>query len=158
MSTNALVRTAWQENVFANIDQGLTSYSRKIELTSQEEIELVYTDDTKKILYWTYVVNSTWKYYYMGTGNNNAREVGFKVEIEHIREKEEGGDDTAFNAVLDAFETLGGLVRTNLSATWDGTVDLWNEPSEVEIDSITIEGRHCWRGKQIYKATKRVAS
>lgn len=157
MTTNALVRTAWAENVFANINSGANSFSRVIEPVSQDEIALCYDANTKKIYGWFYVVTCHEEHNDIG-GGINVRDQIFSVALTHMREKGEGGTDLAHNEVIDAFETLTGLVRTNLTINWDSTVDYWEKPSELEVSSGTWDGKPIWIGKQVFKARKKVSS
>jgi hypothetical protein len=160
MSTNALVRTAWQENVFSNLNGGFNSYPRLIEPISQDEIRLGYDYNTKKIYFWSYVVSNVIAFSTIGGGVNN-RDVKFKVEITHVRERATSNnpkDDTSMNLVIDGFETVAGYVRTNLLTHWDSTVDYYTPPEELEIAADTWDGKPVWRGKQIYTAIKKTAS
>lgn len=157
MSTNALVRTAWAENVFANINAGANSYDRAIEPTSQSEINLGYDANTKRVYVWFYVVTSRDENNEIG-GGAAVREKFFSVALTHMREKGEGGSDSDHNAVIDAFETLNGYVRTNLTTNWDSTVSFYEKPSEVEVTSGTWDGKPVWIGKQIYTARKKLSS
>lgn len=157
MSTNALVRTAWAENVFANINSGANSYSRVIEPKSQTEVALGMHNDTKKVYVWFYPVTVSDEHNIIG-GGFNCRTQNYQVSLTHIQEKIEGANDTAHDAVIDAFETLSGLVRINLGINWDSTVDLYEKASPVEISSGEWGGKPVWIGKQIYTAKKRISS
>lgn len=160
MSTNALVRTAWADNVFANLNAGKNSYQRLLAPTSQDEIALGYDEETKRIYFWEYIVSSLQHFPYIG-GGVNVRKVDFKVEITHWQQRNtqnNPAEDSSMSDVLDAFQTLAGYVRTNLGHTWDSTVDFFETPSEVEIEAAEFDGKPCWKAKQIYKAIKTISS
>ena len=58
MSTNAAVRTAWADDVFANINDGVNSYGYEINRTNQSATDLELGYYNQQVDFFEYVVSS----------------------------------------------------------------------------------------------------
>lgn len=149
MSTNAAVRTAWADKVFANINLGENSYGYSLNRTNQSgtDIELGYYQ--KNIDFWEYVVKSSKIPMLMG-----KYQVRFELEVTHTLNINEDGKGTEQIALIDSFRTINDYVITNLGTKWDNTVDYYEGPTAVTITAETWGGKAVWVGKQTYIAFK----
>lgn len=149
MSSNALVRTAWTDNVFSNINAGENSYAYNLNRTNQSanDIELGYYN--KNIDFWEYVVTSTKTPLLM-----NKYQITFTVELRHTIAVNENSSGVAQIELIDSFRSVNDYVITNLGTKWDNTVDYYEGPQPISITSDLWGGKAVWVGTQIYTAFK----
>lgn len=144
MTTNAQVRTAWQTQVFANINAGANSFPYELWPETRRRRDAgVYN---RKVDFWIYSVRHRINNLLMG-----GEEQHFEVEI--VRTLENDTEATAYNLVIDDFNTtLYSLVKTNLGDTWQGTVDYWEPPIDAPKPIQTeYEERSVWEARVTYK-------
>jgi hypothetical protein len=77
----------------------------------------------------------------------------FQVQVFYYLQ-EADADVSTWSTVRDARETLDDLVRTELGKTWGNTVDYYSGGKLVNLNTVTIGGRVCWRGGITYLAYK----
>lgn len=143
-TTNAQVRTAWQNYVFGNINSGLNAFDYDYWPESRKDrSNLVYN---KRVDFWLYKVNHTVELTMM-----RGEIQHFIVEIARVLENTPGSKSA--NDVIDDFVTLQGLVRNTLGDTWQSTVSFYELPADpVTPEREQFEEVEIWVGRQIYTA------
>lgn len=86
-------------------------------------------------------------------GETGRKNYTYKVQVNYYRKKDTEGN--SWKEVRDFFDTLYTAVTTELSTTWDATVDFF-EPQEdaAEISEFTIDKEPVWRGTYTYTGFK----
>ena len=142
MSTNAAVRTAWADEVFANINNGNNSYDYELNQDSQSDLsKFMYG---KRIDAWSYTVLSR-----EIPAAIITNEIIFDVTVKHYLQQNNDADSSNYNELVDSFRTLGDYVIDNLTQSW-GTVNLdyFEGPSELEVELSSVGGTPTWIGQQ----------
>ena len=142
MSTSAQVQAAWLAAIWQNATMlAITDKMYGFDITTVSEKETARLSYQGKINYFQYLVKRATKV----TGTNSQALYTFTVDVTYTRAHDVKGD--SWTAVRDAFETLTGLVRSSLGATWTQTVDFWREqegpPDIVQLD---FDDDPVWRG------------
>jgi len=149
MTTAAQIRTAWNTKIWTHasvtsITTKIYDFDLKIEST-KEAGRLRYNQE---INFFTYIVTSKERLRLMG-----QREQEFTVEVSYYKRADVDGSN--FNDIMNVLETVTGLVRTELTSSWDSTVDFYRHQSEQpSITQITIDGVAVWLGRFIYLGYK----
>lgn len=149
MSTSALVRTAWFENVWSN--STVLTYTDRIHLhdvlaDSEFDVDLLHYDT--QINFFTCIVQRAHEARMMGSTLYQ-----YQVQVlYHLQQTDVEG--STFNLVQDRLETVDGLVITALGSNWDSTVDYYTGSTARAIELITVSGKRCWRGGYTYQAFK----
>lgn len=79
----------------------------------------------------------------------------FQVEVQYYLQQEESASST-YNALVDRLEAMDSLVRTELTGTWNNTVDFYNGGVPDDISVVTIDNKECWKGSFRYVGIKTV--
>lgn len=143
--SNAAVRTAWEEKVFANINLGRNSFNYDFwPETRKERYEGTVKDLT--VDFWLYQVRSVPRMELIG-----GLVTVYEVEVVRVIEKDETGSN--YNTVIDDLNvTLFGLVKSSLGDTWNGTVQLWRPPTEAPKPERKQFAEHdIWEARVIYE-------
>jgi len=147
MSTNADVRTAWAAQVLANINSGTNSYTYQIQRSKLGGKLLEKGYYNKIVDFYEYSVESVKLHKLMG-----KFQTVFTVKIRHTIEADQSGDN--YTALQDSFQTINGLVITNLGLSWSSTVDFYEGPNDLTILEGDFDSRSTWIGESSYTAFK----
>lgn len=77
----------------------------------------------------------------------------FEVVVQYYLQQEENSSST-YNTLVDRLETVDDLVRTELTGTWNDTVDYYNGGVPEGISVVTIDNKACWKGGFRYLGIK----
>lgn len=149
MSTNAAVRTAWADDVFANINAGVNSYGYEINRTNQSATDLELGYYNQQVDFFEYVVSSVKTPFLMGKYN-----LKFIVTVRRTIQISESGAGTAQQDLIDSFRTINDYVITNLGTKWNNTIDYYEGPADLSISAVTWGGKSAWQGQTTYTAFK----
>lgn len=83
----------------------------------------------------------------------NQTRYTFGVEVQYYLQQADISENT-YPIVRDRLETLDDLVRSELSKTWEGTVDYSPGGRPTPLRQVPIGGRQCWTGGIAYTAIK----
>jgi len=155
MSTSATVRAAWNTKVWLHATiQALTTKIYNYDLHAMIEDSTPHLakalEDTL-VNFIQYRVTKSWEF-----GQTGSYIFKFLVEIEYY--KQANLDGTIDNSIEDAFETIAGLVASELGTSWNATVDHY-EPQEGpgEIAETAIDGRTVYKGSYSFTGTQTVS-
>jgi len=157
LSTSAAVAAAWNTAIWQHAT--ITSITEKIHAFDIADSESEYEDAQlrfqQEINFIQYLVVRASRFGESAGITGSVATHTYTVQVIHVREA--GTDGANWAAVRNFFETLFGLVVSELGTTWAGTVDLW-KPQEgpPRIDQISIDNTPCWRGLYEFSATRRV--
>lgn len=148
MTTLAQIRAAWNTKIWTNAT--VTAITDKIydyDVTTDstfEQSKLRYNQEHNAFIY----VCS--KYERLGMMGTKYEE--FEVDVRYYRKADVAGAN--HKIVLDTFETIIGLVRTELTHTWNSTVGAYRTQSSIPtISQILLEGLPVWLGNYKFFAT-----
>lgn len=151
MTTSALVRAAWNTKIWTNAT--ITALTAKIydyDITTNSTKETAKFYHNQEINFITYLVNRTQRIRLM-----NQIEQRFSVEIRAYKKADTDGVN--YNALITQFETIDALVISQLTTTWNSTMDYYTiQDSPPEISQITLEGIPVWLGKYTYTGIKNI--
>lgn len=141
MTTSAQVRTAWSDNIWDHTTiQALTTKIYDYDITTESTKEFTKLREDQQINCFTYVVSRAERILIL-----NQTEHTFTVRIRYYRQADIPGVN--FNDLITAFETISGLVVSELTSSWDGTVDFYRvQPEPPQISLIQMEGQPVWVG------------
>ena len=77
----------------------------------------------------------------------------FRVSVDYYLQQTDVPEST-YNVVEDRLGVVDGLVISELTTDWNGTVDYYTGATPLEIKPVPIGGRQCWRGGLVYTAFK----
>lgn len=149
MTTAAQIRSAWSTKIWTHatvtaITTKIYDFDLKIEST-KEAGRLRFNQE---INFFTYLVTSKERLRLMG-----QREQEFAVEVSYYKRADVDGSN--FNDIMNVLETITGLVRTELTSSWNSTVDYYRHQGEQPtIEQITIDGVAVWLGRFVYLGYK----
>lgn len=149
MTTAAQIRTAWNAKIWTHatvtaITTKIYDFDLKIEST-KEAGRLRYNQEINAF---TYVVTSAERLRLMG-----QREQEFSVVVSYYKRADVDGSN--YNDIMNVMETITGLVRTELTSSWNSTVDFYrHQPGQPQITEITIDGVPVWLGRYSYLGYK----
>lgn len=148
MTTLAQIRSAWLANIWNHATiQAITTKIYNYDITLDSTFEYSKLRYNQEFNAFVYIVT---KYERLGFGGTKYDE--FEVEVRYYRKADVEGNN--FNTVLETFETLFGLVRTQLSHTWGGTVGAYRtQESAPTLSQVTLEGVPVWLGTYKFFAT-----
>lgn len=151
MSTSGEVRAAWDSKIWTNAT--ITALTTKIydyDITTGSTKETAKFYHNQEINFITYLVNRTQRLRLMG-----QVEQTFNVEIRSYKKADTDGVN--YNDLITQFETIDSLIISQLTSTWDDTVDYYTIQSSVpEISLITLDGIQVWLGKYTYTGIKNI--
>jgi hypothetical protein len=149
--TLSSISDAWEDYVFENASiTAISSKALAYEHTETTEKGLSAIRENQKINFWEYVVTEARQFIEVGTATPAAT---YTVEVRYTIEKDIAGD--AHADCRDAIETLLDTVKTNLGASWQGTVDYYQfQPDAYAIESGEIAGVPVWRAMNRFTAYK----
>jgi hypothetical protein len=156
MSTSKDVREAWSDKVWVHKDvQGMTSrvFLYDVSVDSAFNVAELYYGASGRmpsINFFLCLVRRQHEPLIMG----NTRYT-FQVQVQYYLQQEESSSNT-YNTLVDRLETVDTLVRTELTGSWDNTVDFYNGGTPQDISVVTIDDKACWRGGFTYLGTKTV--
>lgn len=153
MSTSAQVQTAWEDAIWENATiLAITDKIYGFDITTISEAETQRLSYQGEINYFQYLIRRSSQY----TGTASQAEYRFTVDVTYTLVHDVGGEN--WKAVRDAFETLIGLVRSSLGATWTQTVDFWREQEgPPEIVQIDFDGDPAWRGSYRFTGFQQIS-
>jgi hypothetical protein len=77
------------------------------------------------------------------------------VDVQYYLQQEESASST-YNMLVDRLEAVDDLVRSELTGTWDDTVDYYNGGIASDVSVVPIDSKACWKGGFVYTGTKTV--
>lgn len=149
MSTNAAVRTAWADNVFASINSGENAFDYDIVGDSQAELSKL--NYGQRIDAWSYTVTSSevaW--------GVRITKLTFTVTVKHWIQQNNDADGSNYNELIDSFRTVNDYVLDNLGSQWDSTVDYYTGPTVPAVSVVSINGTPCWFAQVVYTGIKQI--
>jgi len=149
VTSNAVIRTAWADNVFININNGENSYGYELNRTNQSATDLELGYYKQQIDFWEYFVVSTKQPRLMGKYQEK-----FTLTVRHSLAISENGAATSHQNLMDSLRTVNDLVITNLGTKWDNTVDYYEGPNDPSLSADTWGGKAIWTATQTYTAFK----
>ena len=153
MSTSAQLETAWDAVWNHATIQALTDKIHKYQVTTESEIENEALYYGTKVNFFEALTGRAQRF--LETGDTVGATVSYvyTVEINYYRELDTTGAN--HSAIRDAFETIFGLVVSELGYTWGGTVDIWNPEETIPtIVEFLLNNKKCWKGTARYFAEK----
>jgi hypothetical protein len=156
MSTSEDVRNAWQDKVWEHKDvKAMTSkiFLYDVSIDSAFDVANLYYGPPGKyptINFFLCLVRRQHEPLIMG----NTRYT-FEVIVQYYLQQEENSSST-YNTLADRLEKVDDLVRTQLTGTWDDTIDFYNGGVPENISVATIDNKACWRGGFTYLGTKTI--
>ena len=157
MSTAAQVQAAWVSAIWQHAT--ITAITDKIygyEVTTASEKEVNNISFDQGINFIEHVTTRTPGQRELG-GQGSAL-CTFLVEVRYTKEKYKPGDafdGDAFTDVRNFFDTLVGLIESELGSNWDSSVDYFDYPDAgLELIEQEVAGRACWRGIQRFQGVQ----
>ena len=150
MTTNAQVREAWRDLVFAALPgAGVNAFDNQVLPETRRERKSCMLN--KRIDYWQYIVSNV-----PTPGMLGAEIQSFEVQVTRVIQKD--ADNAAFNEVLDDIsEALYDKVKTGLGDTWNGTVQQWDPPAgQPKVVEDNFGEERVWKCTVVYKAQNQV--
>lgn len=139
MATIDQIRTEWDSTVWAS--SSILEPVFPYEFTEESEKETAALRYNGRINFWTYTIELATQFMMA-----SRRSDEWTVTVSYYLEHSANGDN--YNAVLDKWETLYTLVRTDLGLTWGNLVGGYNHQIEpLAVEQITIDSRKVWRFK-----------
>lgn len=131
----------------------LTSRFHKFQVSKESEHEMQALYHGQEINFFEILTGRSQRYLESGQTIGGSITYDYLVEVNYYRAINPSGSN--FTAIRDAFETLFSLVTTELGATWQDTVEIW-QPDDVipAINEELINNIKCWKGTTRYTATK----
>lgn len=153
MSTAAQVRAAWETAILEHATiQAITPRYFLFEVTQNSEAETDRLFFGKELNYIQCIVTRSNEFQALG-----ELQYTYTVDITYTRRFDVDGDN--YLAVVDFFDTLFSLVRTELGDSWDSTVDYWRpQEGPAEITQIEFENEPAWRGAYRFTAFKKISA
>lgn len=154
MSTSEVVRAAWQDKIWQHKDvRAMTSrtFLYDVSVDSAFDVANLYYGAPGKyptINFFLCLVRRQHEPQIMG----NTRYT-FQVQVQYYLQQEENSSST-YNILADRLETVDDLIRTELTGTWDNTVDYYNGGVPNDISVVTIDNKACWKGGFTYLGIK----
>ena len=154
MSTSAQVRTAWNTYVLQHATlQAFTNKIHLFEVIEDSEAALELTRYDTEINFAQCLIARGQAYAESSQPAGTSVQYNYQVEVTYIREADPAGNN--WLAVIDFFDTLQDLVRTQLGVTWVGTVDFFRpQDGTVAIEAIDYDNTKAWRGTFRFVAAK----
>ena len=147
------IRTAWQTQIFANATvQAWTPNYFSYDVTKEFEKEVSLFLYSTEINFFVFLVNR-----FREEGKSGRASFTFPVIVKYHLEVDPEGLN--YNRVLDRLESLDSLVISQLTRTWNSTVDFYrsqSDPISMSIDEI--DGRSYWIGQVTYTGFKEGAN
>lgn len=154
MTLSSVIEAAWDAAIWTHADiLAITDRIHKFQVTTDSEYEVSRLYFEEKINFFEVF---TGRYQnYLQTSSTVGRTIQYHYIVEVNYYKEVGTDGSHFTDVRDAFETLFGLVVSELGDTWSSTVDIWNPDNAIPtIAETTISNKKCWKGTYRFFAEK----
>ena len=154
MSSSEVVRAAWQDKIWQHKDvRAMTSrtFLYDVSVDSAFDVANLYYGAPGKyptINFFLCLVRRQHEPQIMG----NTRYT-FQVQVQYYLQQEENSSST-YNILADRLETVDDLIRTELTGTWDNTVDYYNGGVPNDISVVTIDNKACWKGGFTYLGIK----
>jgi hypothetical protein len=135
------VETVWSEKIFQHEDLLAISSNvidHEYRQDSNAELEELYqegTDGIGRLNFWEYVITKAEEV--TEVGGQSRPQYQFNVDVQYTLEQDVAG--TAQKIVVEAIETLCGLVRSELGGTWstlDAKIANQVTPEPVQKDEI----------------------
>lgn len=150
------VRNAWEDKIWSHVSvKNITSriYLHDVNVDSAFNMADLYygtPNSLPTINFFLCLVTRQQEPQIMG----NTRYT-FQVRVEYYLQQEETSSNT-YNMLIDRLEIVDDLVRTELTGTWDDTVDFYDGGTTQEVSVVTIDNKACWKGGFVYVGTKTV--
>lgn len=149
--TQSDVRSLWDSNIWQHLTiLALTDRIYNRDLSTEalgQDAALRYAQNVN---FFNYIVRR-----YVEAQIGNTYVYRFTVDVYYTHEDKAGID--AYNKVLDAFETIESLVRSEMGSHWDGLMDDYQlQQQPIDITQTDINNVICWRGHQVYTAFKKI--
>jgi hypothetical protein len=154
MSSSEVVRAAWQDKIWQHKDvRAMTprTFLYDVSIDSAFNVANLYYGAPGKyptINFFLCLVRRQHEPQIMG----NTRYT-FQVQVQYYLQQEENSSST-YNILADRLETVDDLIRTELTGTWDNTVDYYNGGVPNDISVVTIDNKACWKGGFTYLGIK----
>jgi hypothetical protein len=147
------IRTAWEDNIFEHATvQAWTPNYFMYDVTKEFEKEVSLFNHEGEINFFVCLVNR-----FREEGKSGRASFTYPVIVKYHLEVDPDGLN--YNYVLDRLETLDSLVISQLTRTWDGTIDFYRSQSEpISITSETVDGRTYWIAQVTYTGFKEGAN
>lgn len=137
MATIDQIRTEWETTVWA--DSSIVEPVLPRAYTEESEKETAALRYQGRINFWTYTVELATQFMMA-----NRRSDEWTVTVGYYLEHSANGDN--YNLVLDKWESLYTLVRTNLGLTWGDLVGGYNHQTDpLTVEQVEIDNRKVWR-------------
>jgi hypothetical protein len=157
LSTAAQVETAWTTAILDHATiQAITTNSFTYEVTDGSQAEIDLLAYAQRINYIELLVSRA-----IGPqelGGAAQAECKFEVEIRYTRQKLIEGDTlngASYAAVSDFFDTVIGLVYSQLGVSWSSTVDFYtHQDGPPKVSEVPVGGVPCWRGSYTFTGTQ----
>lgn len=144
------VKDAWNSAIFEHGSiQALTTkiYDYDVLVESEKENSKLYF--AQEINFCVYRVERSPMQYQITRG----RHYDFNVTISYYKEYSAGADNQ--DSVSDFFETLDGLVTSELGISWDGVVTYMNPQKDpIKLENLELDKKTIWKGQVQYTGRK----
>jgi hypothetical protein len=156
MTSSLEVRTAWEEKIWSNTSvKAMTTraFLHDVSVDSSFNMAQLYYAPSGKmptINFFLCLIKRSHEPQIMG----NTRYT-FEVRVEYYLQQEESSSNT-YNTLVDRLETVDDLVRTQLTGSWNDTVDFYNGGTPQDISVAIIDNKSCWKGGFVYLGIKTV--
>lgn len=151
MTTSAQVRAAWDSRIWQHATaQAITDriFDFDLNLASTKEVARLRKD--QEFNFFLYLVSRAERIRPMG-----QTEQTFNVDVSYYLEVDTEGDN--FSAVVDTIETISGLVASQLTTSWNNTVDFYSlQSGPIEVTRETISGVPVWAAKYRFIGFKNI--
>jgi hypothetical protein len=146
MSTSAEIEAAWNTKVFQHAS--IAAITTKVlfrEYTEDSETEIGQLYFGQEINFFECLVSQVEEF-------GMLREIQSRavVEVRYYRQKDTDG--TNWTATRDAMELVIAKVRSELTTSWNNTIDFYTPPTEIAIDEGSIDGFDLWRATAKFQA------
>lgn len=147
------IRTAWEDKIFEHATvQAWTTNFFSYDVTKEFEKEVSLFLFATEINFFVFLVNR-----FREEGKSNRASFTYPVTIKYHLEVDPDGLN--YNRVLDRLESLDSLVISQLTRTWNGTVDFYRSQSDpISMSIEQLDGRSYWIGQVIYTGFKEGAN
>jgi hypothetical protein len=154
VSTSAEIESAWTAAIWTHADiLSLTDKIHLYEVTTESEKENALLYSGTKVNFFEVLTGRGQNYNESSSRLGQTIQYNYLVEINYYRELDTTGEN--FRAIRDAFETLLGLVISELGDNWDSTVEFWKPDNAIpRIAEVLINNKKCWKGTTQYTAVK----
>lgn len=160
MSTSAQIEAAWLAAIWNHADiLAITNklIKRPQGSLSEQEYKSLYT--AKRLNFIEALTSRTARNNELANILGRATTYEYLVQVSYYKDYEDDTTGAARLEVRDFFETLHGLVVSELGNTWSNTVEVWKpQEGQPEITDLQIDNKRTWRGSFSYTATKIVSS